>query len=185
VIVVFAYIITPLAASAQIVEPDVKRWSEEQCIWLHREALDECKMTDPQQECSGKLADQGSMSTIRRLNALDAFWTVRDREEFEGICFKVCKEAIQEGILLQGSESRETDVAAGLPRSVPYHRFSNFFRFSGIIAIYLYLRPCGLAPVLLRLALHRRRCRVFEFEPVPGAAADIRRAQALRPAFAA
>jgi hypothetical protein len=92
VIVVFAYIITPLSASAQIVEPDVKRWSEEQCIWLHREALDECKRTDPQQECSGKLADQGSMSTIRRLNALDAFWTVRDREEFEGICFKVCKD---------------------------------------------------------------------------------------------
>ena len=28
VIVVFAYIITPLAASAQIVESDVTRWSE-------------------------------------------------------------------------------------------------------------------------------------------------------------
>src|SRR5262249_59123322 len=35
-------------------------------------------------------------------------------------------------------------------------------------------------PFLLRLALHRRRCRVLELEPVPRAAADIRRAQALR-----
>jgi len=75
VIVVFTCIITPLAASAQIVEPDVKRWSEEQCIWLHR-TLDECKsgpVTDPQQECSGKLreVEGGSMSTTRGFYALD------------------------------------------------------------------------------------------------------------------
>src|SRR5215813_3032694 len=35
-------------------------------------------------------------------------------------------------------------------------------------------------PILLRFALHRRRRRVLELEPVPCAAADIRRAQALR-----
>ena len=75
VIVVFTCIITPLAASAQIVEPDVKRWSEGQCIWLHR-TLDECKsgpVTDPQQECSGKLreVEGGSMSTTRGFYALD------------------------------------------------------------------------------------------------------------------
>jgi hypothetical protein len=35
-------------------------------------------------------------------------------------------------------------------------------------------------PVLLRLALHRRRRRVLELEPVPHAAADIRRAEPLR-----
>ena len=32
------------------------------------------------------------MSTTRGFYALDAFWTVCDREEFEGICFKVCKD---------------------------------------------------------------------------------------------
>lgn len=36
VIVVSTCIIAPFSASAQIVVPDVKRWSEEQCIWLHR-----------------------------------------------------------------------------------------------------------------------------------------------------
>jgi len=47
VIVVSTCIIAPFSASAQIVVPDVKRWSEEQCIWLHRHALDACKKTDP------------------------------------------------------------------------------------------------------------------------------------------
>src|SRR6516225_3976195 len=37
-----------------------------------------------------------------------------------------------------------------------------------------------LSPIFFRLALHRRRRRVLELEPVPRAAADIRRAQALR-----
>src|SRR5215813_9620168 len=82
-IVVSTWIITPLAASAQIVVPDVKRWSEEQCVWLHRHALEACKRTDPQQECSGKMAEETSMAINRGLSALDAFWRVRDREEFE------------------------------------------------------------------------------------------------------
>ena len=35
-------------------------------------------------------------------------------------------------------------------------------------------------PILLRLALHRWRCRVFELQPVLGAAADVWRAAPLR-----
>jgi hypothetical protein len=33
-----------------------------------------------------------SMSTVRWLTALDAIWTVRNREQFNGICLRVCQE---------------------------------------------------------------------------------------------
>ena len=47
-IVVFTCIITPLAASARV-GPDVKRWSEKQCIY--RQVIDECKRAGSH-ECS-------------------------------------------------------------------------------------------------------------------------------------
>ncbi len=40
------------------------------------------------------------------------------------------------------------------------------------------LTPPLLPPILLRLPLHRRRCRVLALEPVPRAAAGVARAQA-------
>ena len=36
-----------------------------------------------------------SMSTQRGLDSYDAFWTVRDLEEFEGICLRACKENVK------------------------------------------------------------------------------------------
>ena len=60
---------------------------------------------------------------------------------------------------------------------------SFFFRYScsALIFIASALYPNPLTPIiLLRLALHRWRCRVLELEPVPRAAANVRRAQTLR-----
>jgi hypothetical protein len=91
VIVVFTCIITPLAASAQIVPDVIKRWSEEECIWLHRQALDECR-AGANNHCAHELLDAFSMSTNRGLSALDAFWTARNRQDFDAICLRVCKE---------------------------------------------------------------------------------------------
>jgi hypothetical protein len=91
--VVFICIITPLAASAQIDVPAIKRWSEKECIWLHRQALDECKENGRGFEGT-KLCSQDdfSMSTNRGLSAFDSFWTVRNREQFDAICLRVCEE---------------------------------------------------------------------------------------------
>jgi hypothetical protein len=37
-----------------------------------------------------------------------------------------------------------------------------------------------MAPILFRLALHRRRCRVLEFEPILRSAGTVARAEPLR-----
>lgn len=89
VIVVFACTIIALAASAagQTDLPDVKRWSERECIWLYRQVLPECKDQHP---CSE--TPDFSMSTSRGLEALEPVWTVRNGREFEGICIRVCTE---------------------------------------------------------------------------------------------
>jgi hypothetical protein len=80
-------VMAPVAASAQIVVPDVKRWSEKECSWLHQQALPECR---DQQPCSA--TPDFSMSTECGLTALGAIWTVRNREQFDGICLRVCQE---------------------------------------------------------------------------------------------
>jgi len=90
VIVVFTCIITPLAASAQIDQPAIKRWSEKLCIWLHRQALGECKTLHP--DCSLNETFLISMSTNRGIAALEDFWTARNTQHFNAICLQVCKE---------------------------------------------------------------------------------------------
>lgn len=75
----------PESISAQIVVPDVEKWTDKECRWLHRQALEECKkLTD----CTD--ASDMSMSTQRGLSALENIFTVRDRQNFDGICFRVC-----------------------------------------------------------------------------------------------
>jgi hypothetical protein len=77
----------PVAASAQIVVPDVKRWSEKESSWLYQHVLPECRT---QRLCSA--TPDFSMSTERGLTSLDAILTVRNRQQFDGICLRVCQE---------------------------------------------------------------------------------------------
>ena len=80
-------VMAPVPARAQIIVPDVKRWSEKECSWLYQQALSECRI---QQHCSA--TPDFSMSTERRLTALAGIWTVRNREQFDGICLRVCQD---------------------------------------------------------------------------------------------
>jgi hypothetical protein len=80
-------VMAPVAAWAQIVVPDVKRWSEKECSWMYQQVLPECRTQRP---CSA--TPDFSMSTERGLTSLDAILTVRNRQQFDGICLRVCQE---------------------------------------------------------------------------------------------
>lgn len=76
----------PASVSAQIVVPDAERWTDKECRWLHRQALDACKnLTD----CTD--TSDMPMSTQRGLSALDNIFTVRNGQDFDGLCLKVCE----------------------------------------------------------------------------------------------
>lgn len=72
-------------APAQIVVPDVKKWTQQECRWMHRQVLGACRELE---DCMKQ--DDMSMSTQRGLSALGNVLTVRNMENFRGICANVC-----------------------------------------------------------------------------------------------
>lgn len=79
-------LLLPASVSAQIVVPDVERWTDKECRWLHRQVLDACKnLTD----CTD--TSDMSMSTQRGLYALENVFTVRNQQDFDKICLRVCE----------------------------------------------------------------------------------------------
>jgi hypothetical protein len=75
-------------AEAQIVEPDIKKWSVSQCQWLHGQVLKECMNLDG---CNDDgITEDLSMASQRGLIALEPVMTVRNRKEFNSICYRVC-----------------------------------------------------------------------------------------------
>jgi hypothetical protein len=75
-----------MSASAQIVVPEVKRWTAAECRWLHSQALVHCRNHLP--DCSNM--DDLAMAIQRGLNALDNVLTARERQQFDAICYNVC-----------------------------------------------------------------------------------------------
>ncbi len=75
-------------ADAQRVVDDVARWTDQQCAWLHRQALAECQT---QAVCSS-LPEKidFSMSTSRGMTSLEDVLTVQSQKQFYEICNRTC-----------------------------------------------------------------------------------------------
>lgn len=80
-----------LDASAQKVVEDVKKFTERECQWLHRNFLDECLNRDNFASSKCSTSPDLSMSTNRGMSALEPVLTVRIAGQIHAICQKTCE----------------------------------------------------------------------------------------------